>query len=594
MPRPVIEGSARLESHYALSISGLPSEVLHRIAEVLDATHPRSLVAFAQTSKRLYAVASRSLFSTLKFTVTDRERLDQDVQVWKTILLRVGGLQHVRRLILRWDGEDDGIEPDHNPYLSLKECERSWSDTNLETCWDLYYYQWAGGEPGSGLNGDEWDSMAQLLKKLTGLADFLFACPGPFPPLFLQILHERSSRCRLHHYTFRLSASDEAFLQADERSLITSPCLATIADLSSTTSPDSFNTPGIRLLTRRNAPSLRRAFFHWQGSESYEDNSHSDEGKSKSPGLPALEYLQIFGHYVYPPSWFGMPEERLYPSVIDRELKYDYSSLRVLRLNTPIKDEALPSPSNFPSLVTFSVVCPDKPSNSAWSSSFLSFLRDLPSIKSLRVLAWPRSISFTPGLNKQLQTLHLDTRGDPGQPLLQDHILQLAEMFPALEDLTIEVKRSRGDADEVARYRALGRLPRLRRLNLKLDAAPPAIMPADNVEFMSRDGAPWRAYFPWPGYTNVEPWFEDEWDSRTVSGLKPHRNGHVRDVLVNSAIDSALALSIVDVINHTKVNPLLSPGVHINHERSAEHLFKLLPGWGDAVQSPAQYGNSDP
>lgn len=559
MPRPATRGWTRLQSQSALSISGLPSEVLHRIAEILDATHPRSLIAFAQTSKRLYAVASRSLFSTLKFTVTDRERLDKDVQVWETVLLRDGALQHVRRLILRWDGEDDGIEPDHNPYLSLKECERSDSDTNLETCWDLYYYQWGGGEPGSGLNGDEWESMARLVRRLTGLADFLFACPGPFPPLFLQILHERSSRCRLHHYTFRLSASDGAALQADERSLITSPCLATIADLSSTTSPDSLNTPGVRLLTRQNAPSLRRVFFHWRSAEIYEAKSHGDEDKYKSPNLPALEYLQIFGHYMYPPSWFGMPEERLSPSVIDREVLYDYSALRVLRLNTPMKDQALPSPSNFPSLVTFSVVCPDKPSNPAWSSSFLSFLRDLPSIKSLRVLGWPRSISFTPGLNKQLQTLHLDTRGVTGQPLLQDHVLQLADMFPALEDLTIEVKRSRGDAAEVARYRALGRLLRLRRLKLTLDAAPPAINAAGNADVLSRDGVSWRPYYPWPGDTVVEPWFEDEWDSKKVRGLHPHRNGHVRDVLVNSAIDSALALSIVDVINHAKVIPLPQP-----------------------------------
>lgn len=584
MPRPVTRGWTRLQSHSALSISGLPSEVLHRIAEVLDATHPRSLVAFAQTNKHLYAVASRSLFSTLKFTVTDRQRLDKDVQVWETILFRDGGLKHVRRLILRWDGEDDGIELDHNPYLSLKECERSYSDTNLETCWDLYYYQWAGGEPGSGLNGDEWESMARLLKRLTGLADFLFACPGPFPPLFLQILHERSPRCRLHHYTFRLSASDEASLQADERSLITSPCLATIADLSSTTSPDSLNTPGVRLLTRRNAPSLRRVFFHWRRAESYEAKSHSDEDKSKSPDLPALQYLQIFGHYSYPPSWFGMPEDWLSPSIIDREVLYDYSALRVLRLNTPMKDQALPSPSNFSSLVTFSVLCPDKLSNPAWSSSFLSFLRDLPSIKSLRVLGWPRSISFTPGLNKQLQTLHLDTRGDVGQPLLQDHVLQLADMFPALEDLRIEIKRSRGDAAEVARYRALGRLPRLRRLKLILDAAPPPIIPDDIVEVPARGQGPWQPYYPWPGHTDVEPWFEDGWDSEYIKrGLNPHRNGHVRDVLVNSAVDSALALSIFRVINSAKVSSLISSNLHnIRGHRSGQSSL-TWPGWGKSV-----------
>lgn len=574
----------RLQSKSTLSISGLPSEIVTRIAGFLDATHPQSLVAFAQTSKRLYAVASSFLFGTLKFTpLTDGKRLAKDVEIWERILLRDEALQHVRRLILHWDGENDGSIPDHRPYLSLKECERSDSDTNLETCWDLYYRGWCY-ETNSWIKDHDWEPLARLLKRLTGLADFFFANPGPFPPQLLQILHGRSSRCRLHHYTFRLSSSDMASLEADERSLIMSPCLSTIGNMNA----DSYcslnkNQFAALLLARRKSPSLRRVFAYWHGPKRQSIGSCHAEDRSILPDRPALEYLQISGLYNKNHQHYVIPSEGpISPSDIDWEVLYDYTALRVLKLNLPMGDQTLPAPSNFPSLITFSAMCPDEPSNPAWPESFLAFLRDLPSIKVLRVLGWPRSVSFTPGLNIQLQKLHLETRPISGSPPLpEDHVLQLADMCPELEDLTIEIKRSRGDAAEVARYRALGRLPRLRRLKLILDAAPPPIIPDDIVEVPARGQGPWKPYYPWPGHTDIEPWFEDGWDSEGASWysegvsweLTPHRNGHVRDVLVNSAIDSSLALSIFGVINSAKVCSIIYPEVRADRESANGHIL---------------------
>lgn len=578
----------RLQSKSALPISGLPSEILTRIASFLDATHPQSLVAFAQTSKRLYAVASKFLFSTLKFTpLTNGKSLAKDVETWERILLRDEALQHVRRLILYWDGENDGSIPDHRPYLSLKECECSDSDTDLETCWDLYYWEWCY-ETNSWIKDHEWEPLARLLKKLTGLADFFFANPGPFPPQFLQILHDRSSRCRLHHYTFRLGGSDMASLEADERSLIMSPCLSTIgnmnADRHCLLNKNQF---AAMLLARREASSLRRVFAYWHGPKRQVLESQDAEDESILPDPPALEYLQIFGSYSKNYQHYYSPTEgSISASDIDYEVLYNYTALRVLKLNLPIGDQPLPAPSNLPSLVTFSVMCPDQLSSPEWSDSLLAFLWGLPSIKVLRVLGWPRSISFTPGLNKQLQKLHLETRPIPGgPPLLDDHVLQLAVMCPDIEDLTMETKRSRGDAAEVARYRALGRLPRLRRLKLILDAAPPPIIPDDIVEVPERGQGPWKPYYPWPGHTDIEPWFKDGWDSEEPSWysgevsweLKPHCNSHVRDVLVNSAIDSALALSIFGVVNSAKVCSIIYPEEDADRECGNGESFLIYP-----------------
>ncbi|KAH8758273.1 hypothetical protein F5883DRAFT_717617 [Diaporthe sp. PMI_573] len=129
-----------------------------------------------------------------------------------------------------------------------------------------------------------------------------------------------------------------------------------------------------------------------------------------------------------------------------------------------------------------------------------------------------------------------------GARLCDDHIHRLADICPNLEHLRIEVRRSRGDAAEVARYRSLGRLPRLQKLDLYLDVSPPGYV--DDSTPTSHD-------------TDIEPWF-DKQDAVYLRGrLGPYRQGHMRDVFLNSAIDEALALSIFEVINGAKPK---SPG----------------------------------
>lgn len=534
------------------TLASLPSEVVHRIAELLDATHARSLVALAQASRGLYAIVSAFLFRTIKITITNGDYLAREVQHWERVLLRDDGLKHVRQLILHWAASDDSWQPEHNSYLSLAQCELSEDDTNLQSCWDLYL-PWWGSHTEAAINDEEWKPVERLLRQLPGLTDLFYSCPGRFPPFLLQILHEAfvqdaTPRCRLHHFTFRLSASDEASLQVDERALVTSPCLFSIGDLNC----EKRNSFESRTLARRNAPFLQRIFAYWD-QETTDSHEHQDTSNSLDP--PSLEHLRLFKSWMYAassrsPTGLHHP---LPPSVIDMEVSGDFSALRVLQINVPMMEQMLPAPSKFPSLVTFSVVCPKVPFTSAWSSPFLAFLRHLPCVTTLRVLGWDRSTSITPGLSPKLQKLELGTciiRGGP--PLLDEHVLQLDELCPDLEDLTIEIKRSRGDAAEVARYRALGRLPRLRRLTLSLDAAPPGIIYDTEADSSARQGQR-RPYNP-PGHTVIEPWFEAGWDAELAkAGLGPHRNGHVRDALVNSAIDSALALSIVGFINTAKV-----------------------------------------
>jgi hypothetical protein len=55
----------------AAGFGDFPPEILAGIAEVLDTSHPPSILAFAQSCKRHYAISSHFLFRTIRMTLGD-------------------------------------------------------------------------------------------------------------------------------------------------------------------------------------------------------------------------------------------------------------------------------------------------------------------------------------------------------------------------------------------------------------------------------------------------------------------------------------------------------------------------------------------
>lgn len=197
----------------------------------------------------------------------------------------------------------------------------------------------------------------------------------------------------------------------------------------------------------------------------------------------------------------------------------------------------------------------DKTPPTYWRD-LLGFLRHLPKLTTLRLKNLNRLESVVPGLSPSLRVLELDTLHGGLGPLCDDHIHQLAQLCPLIEDLALEIRRSRGDAAEVSRYRAIGRLPRLQRLRIHLDASPP--MPFALGSGAGGSGSTIDIEQQSSYDTTIEPWF-DELDTRRARGpLRLYRRGHIRDVLVNSAIDAALARSIWTVIQDSKRSTPLS------------------------------------
>lgn len=497
-------------------LQNLHAELLQQISEILDFTHPPSLLAFARTCKSCYAIASARIHRTIKLTVRDRQQLVHDTNRLNAILVRDGGYAHVRRLVFFFAGSS---RPQY-PYLSLKPCERDGDDgLGLQSCWDLYHLNWWSTHSPT-IPGEEWQPIARLVRQLTGLSDLFWACPVQFPICLLQALHEDVARCRLHHYS------------SYDRAIATSPNLYSIGNQNL---KDHCSALGwVRSLQ---PPGLRRIHF-W----SQEDPIELSENDTKVSQPVSRECIQLS----------GVPLNRSMSfDFVTMLASGDFSALRVLKLDIPLALSGPPAASRFSSLVTFTYTC--KIARETWTSpqywdEILVFLRSLPSLTTLRVRDWNRAVSIVPGLSPNLRTLDLSTARVPRVSLLDDHIHQLAMLCPQLESLAVETKRSRGDAAEVARYRALGRLSQLQRLDLHLDTSPPGF--ACNPEtgettYTSR-------------HTAIEAWFDDE-DAKTIDGsLSPHRQGHIRDVFINSAIDATLARSIFDIIDAAKGN---TPGV---------------------------------
>lgn len=106
----------------------------------------------------------------------------------------------------------------------------------------------------------------------------------------------------------------------------------------------------------------------------------------------------------------------------------------------------------------------------------------------------------------------------------------MLEACTVLEELTLRVHRSRGDADEVATLRSIGSFPTLQHITLLLNVSEAA-----------------QEQERWPLDTQRDK--HNGWTHRTTSII---RTGHVCRMLENCAVDETLALSIFHCISKAK------------------------------------------
>ncbi|KAL2257945.1 hypothetical protein VTK26DRAFT_8937 [Humicola hyalothermophila] len=277
----------------------------------------------------------------------------------------------------------------------------------------------------------------------------------------------------------------------------------------------------------------------------------------------------------------------------------DFSLLRMLVLAQAVSQADLVSSKRacLPQLTTLSLTCElASPatvedgliaSRSDYFGGIETFLSGMPSLTALQVTGWDDAqhvfsfenanferLSFIPVENLvgfNLWTIICEMQ----QHLTLDGLAVLASSFPRLTDLSVPVKRSRGDSAEAAVYRYIGEHFRnLRRLSLSLDCSPPSLVwnsPTGSLD--TPFPRPYRCGPGWPATSadlnrdRNEYAFRERWDKKRC-----YRNGHIYDVLVNTALDASLARKIYAARTVSARTRLL---IIVNHPE--DNTFRFSP-----------------
>jgi hypothetical protein len=447
-----------------------------------------------------------------------------------------------------------------------------------------------------------WRPLADLISRLPGLADVVYRCPSQFPPCLLQAMHANPKPARLHLQIFKLRSAYDGSATVDphEWAIINSPCLHSIwlhyrlepehGELLRPRQLDALMwmirqvSPGLRdvkmvddvpaerfTCTLRSLPDdgtpgsthdFRAPVEPWNPVTFFNQKKRDAFGAFPS-GKGHLTQLKLDSGYV------SIPQEAVFGnggSWIEKlDSLTDFSLLRTLALVQPVSQEQLlPLRSaRLPKLATLSLACwwPWSPeaewlvSPSVFFQTITDFLFDLPSLTALQISGWDHSAHVFSFHSPRLERLSLTPieRGNcqPGTAncqmqhyLTHERLALLVSSFPRLTDLSIPLKRSRGDSAKTALYRCIGEhLPNLRRLSLRLDCMAPELVVNGQGNSDTPLPKPYSTGPGWPAVGAALNKDKDEYAHKDCY-LQRHRNGHVYDVFINSALDASLAWQI--------------------------------------------------
>ncbi|KAI1383331.1 uncharacterized protein F4822DRAFT_73777 [Hypoxylon trugodes] len=559
----------------------IPYDVMVIICELLYNTHLSSLAKFARSNKACYAAATTFLFRTIKVFVHDQRHLQQDVQDYLRRLDRDNAFRHVRRLLIYGPGlthikQIRRIDHyDSNKEYSMSPQIREDDDSDNRFTNNLVHKAKTLPFPAALIHKTDqrWHPMADLIRRLPSLEDLVYRGPNQFPPCLLQVLHEHRPTCRLHidHFGIRSLLQQPPTLDPYELMLATSPCLYSIN--LEVQDPSAYHGEGfmpvdqvgiVLRLVAGLAPNLKEAHLFCGSNRGWDPNQehssfhppweHLLKDKADRPqGKGSLSYLQLW----------GSGDERLVTARIlhDWSTHTDFTSLRTLRINNIISEdamEALEHTHKFPFIKTLSLTLqmpsadPDMRRYCRQASVFVGNLRGL---ETLEIRGYVHAIPLVRILGHKLRTLRLWPFS--GEHLVPQDITNIREQCPFLTNLTLTMHRSMGDADEMAMYRELGTLPKVEHLSLEMDT-------------LRRHpiGTSWGGR-----RLPADPSFDDFDKAR--SHISPYLQGHIREAVINSAMDGALARAIFETISGAKgdstlqkleirfVNPERYPGMSV-------------------------------
>lgn len=565
-----------------MSLQALPPEVFGMIAGFLADDHPPSLLNLAWTNKTYFSwclpVAKSVFFHDTRITFGARNWLHCRVEDLVKKLKRADAFKHVRRLIIAHD--DDNLLP-----------SKAWdapklSDLNLCGYPNTYTVQharldrpphelpWLDAEsripallndnPDPQYAYNVWEPVVQLVQRLPALTDLIYRCYEQFPPLLLEALHRDKPQCRLHVQSYWLNTLDVPQTDCWEFELAKSPSLYSIMvrcpwERLSNRNPWSQEDAVLRVSTL--APNLKKVHIVYESPMQTQAAAarsawpgFTQEERDKPRSLGALKSLSF--------SCQGVFSAR---KIAEWSQFTDLSALENLNTGPFVNDSFFRDFNGmgiaFASLKTLVLNIRGYPGTPPRSQFYLEagdFLRGLPPLSELCLTGWHPFIPVDSIVNTHgsaLRKLFLGHR--VSRCLNEEELLLIGEKCPLLEEFTTMVRRTMGDSREVAVYRALGTIRKLKHLSLILDVSPVDLCTEED------DVQPWVEN-PEPDDSQVpnDPSF-DSFDRKLCTEDRGKvfwaRNGHVKQIIINSVIDDELARAIFQVISSAK--PQYSPSL---------------------------------
>ncbi|KAF1818067.1 uncharacterized protein K489DRAFT_135715 [Dissoconium aciculare CBS 342.82] len=458
----------------------LIADVMLNICDELD---QKSIHSLAHVNRHFQSVLIPALYRNVTIKFSTVATLDWRVRHYERVLQKYHGFEFVRSLSILAGSLE-------TPRAQLLDC----GDRPMDL-WKFCHVDKARTELLD--NDEQWEDVATLMKKLPGLKDFTWGCFEVLPPAILKVLDGLIPACRLHMANFRLNSlfrppKEPLQITAHELALATSPSLRTLTllyDLVDDGGNQDYHAPAVRAMARGAAPNLREVHIlqsrrlsskrgHWARGQPRQKYRRSLIPVPPSePTKGVLDTLTIF--------WDDRGESiRTWHTVID------FSRLRALHLHDCITSTNLDwmaTNCEFSSLESLVL----SPSHSldfvsldeSVDSAVDSFLGNLPPLRSFRLIGYDNGHVIGPFLThcgatlREFRLAHPD-EDDAGYDSSKERFINTAMLdilqthCPNLEILSIPSLRAHGDSWEVAFYRRLGQLPRLRRLHLRFDHLP--------------------------------------------------------------------------------------------------------------------------
>ncbi|KAJ5587846.1 uncharacterized protein N7459_003611 [Penicillium hispanicum] len=597
----------------------LPEELLDLISSDLSQWHPPSLQSLALVNKFCFAWCCPVIHSLrfhdvkVKLKKSDhlKRSLAKDVDRVLQILQNVKATQYVRRLVIDEHDEDTcteckwGKESDLWQIPKLKDLPRPVLGEPFQPLYGNMnhphhysdYPDWdhthglikdRAEDPNGLYNNWSWKPVVRLIQALPKLADLFYFCAAQFPPCLLDALHEYRPDCRLRLHSLTLLSLKRLEMDLHELRIMTSPSLYSIVldrNVSGGSRSVSYRRAAKHALLRliQGAPNLKEVYIYHTAE--YATNDEQERHLALADSLDKVEVKVKNPSYLSSVVRFHVAASKYSDIHMLRDWSWytNFTALQCLELRFAVNQEAIERHllrCEFPSLRSLKWWMRMKNQPIGFYTTARHFLESLPPLEELVLEGWHSLIpvdSIVIYHGSRLRKLHLLYPHRHARRCLDEpEITQLALHCPRLEDLACKVQRSQGDSSEVARYRALGTIPRLRYLTLYLCASDPALDGGEETKI-----EPWS----WHGRRDrdlapTHPSFDDfdnEPSDPDTAQYYRSRNGHARRLMINTAVDEKLARAIFRVIASSKpVHAVALQGLDLRMDEPTDAVHHML------------------